>query len=48
MERAVAFVTTADDCGPLRLPPHCASKACQDARDEAAIADMIERGVIDP
>jgi hypothetical protein len=30
------------------LPPYCADRACQEARDEAALAKMIEAGVIDP
>jgi hypothetical protein len=40
-------------CGPegsvkIPLAPYCADPACREARDEAAIAKMIEAGVIDP
>lgn len=32
----------------LPLPDWCASRACQEARDERAIQDAIARGVINP
>jgi hypothetical protein len=48
MERATVFLTGAKSCGPALLPPHCPSKTCREARDDAAIADMVARGIIDP
>jgi hypothetical protein len=40
-------------CGPsgsvkIPLPDYCADRECQEQRDEAALAKMIEAGVIDP
>jgi len=35
-------------CEYVELPPQCTSKPCQEARDDATIADLIARGVIDP
>lgn len=32
----------------VNLPPRCPSRECQEARDEAALADAIRRGVINP
>jgi hypothetical protein len=47
MERATAMVCAPDGKGgALRLPPHCPSKDCQDARDYAAMKSAIARGVI--
>lgn len=48
MERSVAFVCSSKGGGRMALPPHCPSKECQEARDDAAIANMVARGVIDP
>jgi hypothetical protein len=46
MTRNVAFVTGDKSCGRMALPPHCPSKECRQARDDAAMTDMIKRGVI--
>jgi len=35
-------------CERVVMPPHCPSEECRAARDEAAIARLVERGVIDP
>lgn len=48
MEEVAAFVCGPGSPGRLALPPTCPSIECQRARDEAAVSDMIARGVIDP
>jgi hypothetical protein len=44
----VAFLTSEDGCERVELPGYCPSAECQKARDDAAVARLIERGVIDP
>lgn len=49
MESQSAIVCAGDGIGDrLTLPPHCTSKECQEARDEAALARAVESGLIDP
>jgi hypothetical protein len=48
MTSDVALLNTGKGCVRFELPPHCPSEACRRAHDEATIADMIARGVIDP
>jgi hypothetical protein len=50
MERASALVRFAGPmrCERVELPPVCTAPACREARDEATIAELVARGVIDP
>jgi hypothetical protein len=48
MTCGAALVTSKDSCGVFQLPAQCLSKACREARDDAAIARAVEAGVIDP
>lgn len=49
MTSAAAFLTGArGTCDVIQLPARCLSKACREARDDAAIAAAVARGVIDP
>ena len=36
------------ESGVLQLPGTCPSRECREARDAAALADAIARGVVDP
>lgn len=48
LTRGVAFVSGVAGCGEVKLPAQCPSTECQAARDAAALADAVARGVIDP
>jgi hypothetical protein len=50
MKRGKALLNFGEDqpCEEMQLPPVCTSSDCQAARDDAAIARAIERGIIDP
>lgn len=43
-----AFLCMPGGGGQMQLPKRCPSAACQEARDEALLAKMVERGIIDP
>jgi hypothetical protein len=55
LRSSTAFLTGADTCTALPLPPVCTSDECRSAqraasraREADVIAAAIERGVIDP
>ena len=48
LEGGTAFVCMPGGGGQVQLPKRCPSADCQRQRDEAALADAIARGIIDP